>query len=130
MGYCIKQRYANFSIKKENIAKAFEACKTFADKIDGRNYVWVRNSVLKEAKNISEFMDEWSWEPSFNVDGDIDNIQFTGEKLGEENKLLEIIAPFVETNSYIEMSGEDACIWRLVFKNGKVKEVTPKIDWE
>ena len=130
MGYCINQRDTNFSIKKENIAKAFEACKTFADKIDGENYAWVSNSVLKEAKNLSEFMNEWWWEPSFDADGDIDNIEFTGEKLGDDETLFRILAPFVKPNSYIEVGGEDGSFWRWVFKGRKVKEVTPKIDWE
>lgn len=129
MGYCMEQRDANFKIKSENVSKAFEACQEFIAKNSDENYRWIDNDVLKDAKTLPDFIAEWGWDVNFNADGDIDSIHFDSEKLGEEDKIFEILAPFVENKSYIEMGGEDGYIWRWVFKNGKFDEISPRMDW-
>ena len=45
-------------------------------------------------------------------------IYFDGEKLGDDAILFEAIAPYVKKGSFIEMNGEDGCIWQWQF-NGK-----------
>jgi hypothetical protein len=56
-------------------------------------------------------------------DHNIIDLEFTGEKLGDDTKLFNCIAQFVEDDSYIEMVGEDGDVWRWVFKNGNCEKV-------
>jgi len=134
MGYCMEQRDTNFKIKKENVAEAFKACQTLFGKetiedSGGRHFSWVDTKVLMEATNLKEFMEEWRWEIVLDEDGNVTDIGFEGDKIGDDEYLFNTIAPFVESGSFIEMSGEDGCLWRWVFKDGKLHDISPEINW-
>lgn len=60
---------------------------------------------------------------------EITGIQFNGEYQGDDYKIFELLAEFVEDESYIEITGEDGDKWRWVFNKGKVKEIKPKLVW-
>jgi hypothetical protein len=62
-------------------------------------------------------------------DQDIIGIDFTGECAGAEKELFNAIAPYVEKDSWIEMSGEEGEVWRYVFDGEKCFEKSPKIEW-
>jgi len=126
MGYCMNQRDASFRIKAENRAKALQAIKDLASRVDeggggcwsgGRKveafFSWVRTEKFANASTLEDAMSEWRWE----IDGaaDVDSIMFEGEKLGDDIFLLRAIAPYVEAGSFIEMQGEDGALWRWYF---------------
>ncbi len=157
MGYCMDQTESKFKIKAENRVKAFNACR---EKLVGKqkengagggsvsmgnwtpHYSWTDNSALENAKTLKEFMDEWRWEITLNdevkvesdvpiaIPSDVTDIQFTGEKIGDDETLFNAIAPFVEKGSYIQMSGEDGESWRWVFNGKTCESLAPKISWE
>ena len=62
-------------------------------------------------------------------DGNISELEFTGEKLGSDFELFQSIAPYVQDGSYIWMLGEDGSQWRWVFQSGVCREITAKVEW-
>ena len=121
MGYYIKQRHANFTIKKKNIEPALKALIQDADDNGGAS--WVCGDVVQKSQTFKEAMGEWRWEVMFDEKGDVVDIYFTGEKSGEDGRLFGILSPFVEPDSYIEMSGEEGEIWRWSFDGKSYQEI-------
>jgi hypothetical protein len=134
MGYCITQRESNFFISKENFKSVVDCIHSLAkySLVNGKfqsNFSWVSNSFI-EIDDIKELFNEWRWEIDFDKEGNINSIYFLGEKLGDDNKFFASFAQFVKEESYIEMCGEDNCMWRWIFKDGKMEEKYATITWE
>ena len=55
-------------------------------------------------------------------------ISFMGEGYSDDIKLFNILAPFVESGSFIEMIG-DGETWRWVFDGTSCQEKHPKVEW-
>jgi hypothetical protein len=125
MGYCIELREENFKV---TVAKSLEAFPIVMKSIiNERNtstmsFSWVDDEDIEKAKSLTDLMTSFRWEPDIDSEGNIISIDFCGEKLGDDKILFDIIAPFVEDDSYIEMSGEDGSIWRWIFKDGECTE--------
>ena len=120
MGYYITVSESKFKIKVENLESAFKACK---EKLTGQ-YHWVDTEYTLNTNNIVEYLNEWRWCIEIE-DGNIIDIEFDGEKLGDDEELFKVLAPFVESGSYIEISGEDGDLWRWVFKDGCLYYTSP-----
>jgi hypothetical protein len=138
MGYCVSQSDAHFLITRDNIPKALAAIKAMVDRCKedeeggGRlsSFRWV-DTKFAEADTLDEALDEWRWgEVEYDKVGNLCYIRFQGEKLGDDVRLFEALAPFVEHRSYIEMLGEDDTRWRWVFWRGELREEYPRIIWE
>jgi hypothetical protein len=141
MGYYMNLKESYFHINKENKEKALEAIKKLiehVDKLGGgfvsnngirtNHYAWVDMNFVN-AETLTEAMKCWRWSLE-NEEGNIVNIQFEGEKLGDDEILFEAIAPFVEKGSYIEMRGEDGTHWRWIFDGEHCKEKTGRLSWD
>ncbi len=135
MGYYMICRKVNFKINNESKSLAHNAILELMSKVDDfghefyvsgrdtiRNFSWVNTSIVLKSKNLEEALKEWRWDPEVDDDLNIINLDFTGEKLGDDFELFKAIAPFVQDGSYIEMSGEDGDIWRWIFEGGKCIE--------
>lgn len=125
MGYYVSQRGCNFFIAAENKEKALQAIKDLGDK---PMFSWVDNKSYLEADTLAKAMNAWRWSID-EEDDNVVNICFDGEKLGDDEVLFQTIAPFVKADSYIEMDGEEGCLWRWVFDGKRCQEVTPQIIW-
>lgn len=77
-------------------------------------------------------MQHQPYELKYDDDGNIVDISFYGEKLGDDLNVFQKIAPYVRAGSFLEMEGEDNEIWCWVFQNGKCREVKAKVQvtWE
>lgn len=130
MGYCMDLMDADFVIKRENQDKALEAVKKLADTVNengsgssysggeckSRSYAWVTTEDFVNADDVSEAISAWGWEPQTDeVTGDITTMYFVAEKKGDDEYLLDALAPYVEPGSFIQMQGEDGSIWRWFF---------------
>jgi hypothetical protein len=135
MGYYMNQRGGKFSIPIDKKDAALAAIKALADKPEQMSggsyqggkevakwYSWVNTEEFVEAETLKEAFSAWRWELEESEEGEIVNLYFNGEKLGDDLLFLEAIAPFVEEGSYIHMEGEDGYYWRWLFKNGRVYE--------
>ena len=130
MGYCMHKRESSFYIAQENCKNALEAIKGLAGKETyGDHYSWVDTNAFLNAKHFDDAMCKWRWEVEEDDNENIIDIDFIGEKLGDDFKLFKAIAPFVKEGSYIEMYGEDGCFWRWCFDGQTCVEKQPSVVW-
>ena len=128
MGYCMQQRGQQFKIKAENKDNAFQAIRNIPQK-DEHGYSWVDNNY-KNRESLEEALSDWRWQIEEDPNaGDICNIYFEGEKLGDDEILFDAIAPFVEAGSYVEMDGENGDMWRWEFDGEMCVENLLTITW-
>jgi len=128
MGYYIQQRTTQFCIKAKNQTKALVAVKGLVGQEPiGAHFSWVGN--FSDADSFQEVMEEWRWEVEFNERGDVIDLFFNGQKLGDDELLFQTIAPFVEAGSYIEILGEEGEMWRWAFDDKECTELSPTIIW-
>lgn len=139
MGYYMHQRDQKFKIKAENKPAALEAIKNLAvnekkiSKIcfgDSAHYAWVNDNFISRSC-LEEALQDWRWVVDVAPQTkDIIAIYFDGEKLGDEEVLFDAIAPFVEKDSYIDMEGEESCIWKWHFTGNECIEEEAEIIWK
>jgi len=134
MGYCMTIMGDDFIIKRDQHAGALAAIKALAGDetitdSSGKHYRWTDTQEFLKATSLKDAMAAWRWhiEDSSILSGDIIGIDFWGEKMGDDIILFKAIAPYVVKNSYIQMNGEDGCIWRWVFDGTTCKEVEAQI---
>ena len=143
MGYCMDQREAKFKILAANKAAALAWIKRLLEatgKMSGgawtgskrmsSSFSWVTMHEFENATTLEDALSAWRWGTDLNEAGDIVDICFQGQKLGDDVVLFEQLAKFVEDGSYIEMQGEDGSLWRWCFDNKKLSEKGAKISWE
>jgi len=139
MGYYMDQGDSKFIVKKENFDEALKVIKALKDNTNQMHggssstgekwYSWVEMSELANAKTLHEAIEAWRWTVELDKEENINEIQFEGEKLGDDLVLFKALAPYVEDDSFIEMHGEDGNTWRWSFCNGKCEERYPTTDW-
>jgi len=129
MGYYMSQMDTNFYIRKECFDDVIESMKKLHGKETcGEHFSWVDDDFYKR-ENIYDILLSWRWEARLNNRGDIDHIEFMGEKYGDEPILFNSIAsyvddgiPYYREDCYIEMNGVRGR-WRWIFIGDKCIEV-------
>jgi hypothetical protein len=127
MGYYVSQQRARFHISADQINQAFQACKEFGTE---HELSWVNQTAVEGTENLKDCLYEMRWEISLDKKGNVDHICFEGDKASDQDRVLEILAPFVKHGSYIEMLGEEGELWRYQFHDGLMEEIYPTITWE
>lgn len=128
MGYCISQVDSSFRIKEENLKPAYKAVK---ESMAGKAYHWQEENWMKGLRDLVAVLEDWRYDAEVDEEtGDIIDLQFTGEKLGDELELFKVIAPFVEAGSYLEISGEDSSVWRWIFDGRTCVEKYAEFDFD
>jgi hypothetical protein len=122
MGYCISLYDQKFYIAAADKQQALKAAKP----IYGH---WVHEGGTQGCDTLEEVFDTWGYEADVDESGNITGLSLTNEKLGDELKLFQAIAPWVKAGSYLEISGEEGALWRWVFDGSACSEKTPKIEW-
>ena len=126
MGYYMTQVNWDFFIHADSMDALFLTLKA----LPASHGHWVSQTDIDNAGNVTELLDAWRWTPYFDPEGNIERIEFAGEKSGGEDVLFDTIAPYVRDYSFIEMQGEEPdARWRWVFKHGRVHEYTPIVIW-
>jgi len=120
MGYCFSSKKSDFKIS--NTYAALDKLK----ELD--NLKWVGN--VKGHYLFDDALKDLHWDPIYDKNGNICEIEFFGEKIGDEFIFFNAIAEFVIDGSYIECIGEDGYLWRWVFKESKCYEIKPRIVWD
>ena len=123
MGYCMDMTESHFYIHFDKKAAALAAIKSLKGKetirdSSGAHFSWVDPKVVEQARTLEEALAEWSYEATVDEAGSITDLDFTGEKSGDEDHLFKAIAPFVRGTSYLSFRGEDGAHWRWYF-NGE-----------
>lgn len=134
MGYFMEMTDSKFEIKKENFKKALESLKSVFvpenmncyDYIGGKQYPhfsWVNTDSVLRSRSLGNALAEIRYEPEYNDNEDICNVEFTGQKYGSEKVFFNALAPYVESGSYIAFEGEGGDKWEWQFNDGKVEQV-------
>ena len=142
MGYFIDLKDQYFHIKAENVPLVLEEIRGMAkdvkmgggrSTINGRvtySFAWADTKIIKSAKSLDEAMEEFRYTPNYDKKGDVDYLDYSESKIGDEEIMFRRIAPFVESGSYLEYEGEDGERWRWTFNNGEMDEEGCVRDWE
>lgn len=120
MGYYVTIDLCDTRIKKSNEEAALNALKAY-DKDTGFDG-WCgdideEETCLENALGELRYLAEEQ-----EIDGEkyIVFIEFQGEKLGDEEAIFTVLAPYMEECSKIYFDGEDDCEWRYTFKDGNL----------
>jgi hypothetical protein len=141
MGYCIEYVEGAFHMRAEDKPAAHAALVAMwadPDAIMGgggmgrRWFAWLNDTDLSKGTSASfeDAMREWRYPVDTDEDGNVTGIGFVGEKIGDEGQMFAAIAPFVEADSYIDMSGEDGARWRWAFDGETVVEKAGKVSYD
>lgn len=125
MGYYIEQNDTNFRINKDQFDAALAALKTLI--LTKPMLSWVKGDEVLNAKTLSDALTACRWTPYMDGKGNITHIEFTCEKLGNDEEIFGAIAPFVKSGSFIEMERSDGYRWKWVFKRKKLRELSGRI---
>ena len=138
MGYRMQQSASEFHIAASKKMDALAAVRRLArdesamsggSLLGERRYSWVNTDEFRLAKTLEVALAAWRWNPTVHGNThDIVGLDFAGKKSGDDEALFAAIAPYVTDGSYIQMTGEDGAVWRWVFKDGRVREVSPTWD--
>lgn len=122
MGYIIKQIGGFFTIHKENQDKALKALQDEIKKMmhDGTLLSFLNPKRILQATHLANALKEMHYQCEWNVCGDLIDLYFLGQKIGCEHRLFAVLAPFVESESYLSYEGEDGERWTYWFYNGTV----------
>lgn len=123
MGYYIEQRDGSIVLPSKNVSAAIKALKK-----------WMRDEQeyydLARFQSLEDIAFEYYLMATFDEDKNEYYIDNEGEKLWCQREFLEVIAEFCNEGSYIELSGEDGCLWRWVIRGGRLLEISPTISWD
>lgn len=87
------------------------------------------NSIIK-AENIEEIFEEIGYILIFNEDVNTYEIDYMhNEKLGDEQDIFNIIAPYIPKDLYLEYNTDDGNLFRYVFDGHNCVVKYPKIIW-
>jgi hypothetical protein len=119
VGYHVHQTGGKFTIRAANAVEALAAL-VKAGKAE---------PALCERGTPSEQLraafDAWRWRLDLDeITGDVMDAQFEGRKDVNFEALFRVIAPFVESGSWIAMAGEDDEYWRWYF-DGRELDTQP-----
>lgn len=94
-------------------------------------YSWVDDDKCRKllAENdLAGFIEAWGFTPWTDEQG---NIYLGGydSKTGQEELMLQNLAPFMEPGTHMVWRGEEGELWASVFTDGKMHEKQVKIVW-
>jgi hypothetical protein len=138
MGYYMMQGESEVIIRSKDFDAALAAIKKLAGKgktrdTGGSHYSWVHDDEYLSARTLEEALVVWGWMPEFDGQGnigDITDLMFEREKIGDEDVLFNAIAPYVKRGSYICMTGEDGEQWRWYFDGKRCVQQTGRVVYD
>ena len=148
MGYCISQINGKFFMEAKNKPAALEAMFEMwnprnNDKMHGgswgpngtvKYYSWMNLSAddwrNRNIKTLEEGLEAWEFDVDTDDQGNIISLWFDGEKAGDEDFMIEAIAPYVEAGSYLDFRGEDDAHWRWEFDGKTVTNQVGRVSFD
>jgi hypothetical protein len=107
MGYCVSVYLEDVVVSAENVLK-----------------------LRKDLKQpLEDELNDWGYDASFGDDGSMAVDEFLGEKWHDDDEFYAILAPYLDSEATIYVTGEDAVKWKYTFENGKVVEWSEDSKW-
>ncbi|EQB4340930.1 hypothetical protein ACYJ2U_001649 [Clostridium botulinum] len=136
MSCCVYHEEGNIKIRKENMKLILTKLSDFFN--NGGELKWVDGFDIKDMISIEDDEDtpltlEEIWNDlKYELEED-DNyytiIDFIGEKLGDDDVLFKLIAPYCE-DGYLQFHTDNGEHFRFVIKDGKFEEKNAGLSWE
>lgn len=146
MGYCVSMQLNNVVISAEKAQECLLALNTIHESptleanasggsyAGGKKtevfYAWVDNPPATGFPNLVAAFGAWRYDAAELDDGNIQIEYFNGEKWGDDEFLFRTIAPYVVPGASIEVRGDDDCVWRYRFHDGRVYEDSGEVVFE
>jgi hypothetical protein len=136
MGYQIFHRASRFYIAANNVAGAMAALRSLCGRepihdSSGLHFSFVDTAAFLNANTLSEALAAWRWDVGeLASDGSVAELEFIGEKHGDDDILFAALAPFVRSGSHIDMIGEDGAAWRWSFEDGALHRLNGTVHFE
>lgn len=130
MGYCMSQKSSKLFIGVENIPAVQMTINSLMTRGSGEadgNFRWVNTEKVLNAASLNAQFKEWGWAPTLDLQGNIVDLVFESEKLGDELKLFKAVAPYVKAGSFIDMYGEEGDMWRWHFDGADCQELEAQV---
>lgn len=89
----------------------------------GDHFMWVYTDDVLQSNTLEEALEKIRYKSEYDKKGNIIDIEFTGEKLGDDDIFFNSLAPYVESGSFITFEDEDHCIWMWKFNDKKMEEI-------
>jgi|PlaIllAssembly_1097288.scaffolds.fasta_scaffold00167_12 hypothetical protein len=131
MGYNIDLVAARFRIKAEKRKAVMEAIVDWLS--EHRWLSWITKEEVEARYAESDVFGMFRacrWSVASDDSGDLVDIEFCGEKLGDDESFFRAIAPHVESKSYLQIRGEEGHAWRWYFLDGRLHDDNIKVTWD
>lgn len=119
MGYYIDVIQTEFHIPADKVNDALQAVKALGK--EGKSYSWVDDNFANR-DTLKATLEAWRYDITEDEEGNVTDIYFNGQKLGDDETLFRALGPFVDAGGYIEVSGEEGAQWRWAFDGEKMVE--------
>lgn len=140
MGYHVRIVDCDFTIPTENFAEAYKAlcelnnhnelkrggrspCVAKDGPHDGVWFSWMDWNYPEKCNGLVEVLEHVGFDVGYDEERGITYLDYDA-KMGNEDVFLNALAPFVNDGSYIEWEGEEDEVWKHVYSNGKMKEIS------
>jgi hypothetical protein len=129
MGYYMSVKESNWHIEKGQIPGAIKALREWAS---SKKYIcWADKDLILKAKSLTDIMVELNYQPIFDEEGNVTDMEFFGKWAGDEDQIFKVLASYSIPGSYIEFLGEDGFMWRYEVTDDKsFRRLTGRTVWE
>ena len=149
MGYCVDMNIVSCAIPASKVPDALKALNAMhdEDKLEANAsggsyggssegkpvrerkwYSWVGNPPEGGWTDLKDGLDEWRYEGNYDAVGNFIVNYFSGEKLGDDEQLWRVLAPFAP-GMEIECRGECGALWRWIEWGGEFAEQYGKVTY-
>lgn len=142
MGYEFRVINSDWLLPKENFDEAYQSMrllignetinKNYLPNLEGKpHFSFVDPEEFETAPDLISALNAWRWK-FFDFDDGLEEPELIGEerKLGDDQLLFSVLAPYVKQGSYIDLMGEDCKIWRWEFKDNELIRRDGKITFQ
>lgn len=135
MGYCFSVMDSQFEIASHHYSDLMDHLIKWHTKMKETNcqLKWIEHDRMIEILQEGDIINYFShWQYGARIDlttGNICDLVFEGEKIGDEENLFEQIAPWVTDDSRLDCQGEDNALWRWCWRQGNFFNVEAEIHY-
>lgn len=125
MGVRMKLVEQEFTIRQEYKQEALQDLKKFMEESDhtprDKSFSWLNGVDHTEWNTLEEALQDWRFKPVTDEEGNITELQFIGQKIGDEDQMFEVIKQYVDEESYLQFSYDTGNTETYTFRNGQVE---------
>lgn len=135
MGYCYSVMDSSFRIQSHHYTDMMDHLIKWHNKMKATNcqLKWMDHDnalTLLEQGDLIEYFGLWLYDAKIDITtGDICDLVWGGEKIGDEYNMFEQIAPWVDDESYLNCQGEDGEMWRWYWRQGNLYQIEAEIHY-